>query len=63
MTSISRKFTKEAMAQADRCDAEKVRDFYPWMTVTRGDTSPDGRRLESDPMYQILEKAKDRYGR
>jgi len=56
--------TKEENAQADRLDREKAdsMDFWkPWRGV--GETAPEGRRLESDPMYQILEKAKDRYGR
>ena len=26
-----KQWTKEEMAQADRCDAEKVAQFYPWM--------------------------------
>lgn len=57
-----RTFTKEEMAQADACDLEKVRDFYPWMLSTRLDRSPDGRMLESDPQYEILKRAKEKYG-
>lgn len=56
-----RTFTKEEMAQADACDREKVRDLYPWMNSTSGDTSPDGRMLESDPQYEILQRAKKKW--
>ena len=57
-----REFTAAEMAQADACDREKVRDYYPWMTSTRGDRSQDGRMLESDPMYKTLNEAKKRIG-
>ena len=58
-----REFTKEQMAQADACDQEKVQNLYPYQNYTLGDTSPDGRMLESNPIYQVLQKSKDKLGR
>ena len=57
-----RKFTPEQMAQADACDQEKVQNLYPYQNYTLGDTSPDGRMLESNPMYEILQNAKKKFG-
>ena len=50
------------MAQADACDREKARPSLIQQTMQTMETSPDGRMLESNPLYETIQNDKKKAG-
>ena len=55
-----RTFTPEEKAQADACDREKAQPSLIQQICATLEQSPDGRRLESDPLRIELDKIRKR---